>query len=379
MFSRIVSYSVIAGCFLLSFNASATIDSNAAIVQLRKTCTDGGVALHNCFTTSSALVTWITNTRNPTQAAQLKVEIGPGVFDGFGVSFSYVNFIGSGRDKTTIGTTNSSITVNGSTKLHFQDLRLTGGFPAPIYWLGGGSSTWVNVLIEGSTYGWTESNCNLVTKATRPVHKWFSSTIISAGKVAYATQCSENWFYGSEIIATGPGFGDGLRGITARAYYSTDYPETHIYGSVIRVLPSDNASFSEPSASGDGVGVVAIAAGQNAEIHVHGTGIDVLGNNMPNNVAAIAAINGGVVHAAQTAFNMKTASGGSIVRIKNEGGHIHAPYLWEHIPTSPLISANGADITTVTSGTSDGFPHLLIYSTNCASGWYDSVDKNCKL
>ena len=381
---RIILVGVFLGCSVFVSSANAGVDANAGVVLLRKSCTEGGVALNNCFTDIPTLFNWIAGTRLPTQAAPLAVQIGPGTFSvgsSGSIGFSDVSLIGSGRDKTTIGTSSgNALDVHGSQRLHFQNLRVTGGFPAPVYWHGGGSSTWVNVQIDGGIYGWSETNCELTTKASRPVHKWFSSTVTSHGKVAYASQCSENWFYGSELIITGAGDGSGIRGFTAHAgngQETISYPEAHLYGSIVRVIPDADISFPPPSASGDGVGVVAIAAGQNAVVHVHNTAIDVVGNNMPNDVAALAAINGGMIHGNQNSYNLSSGQGGHIVRIVNEGGHIHAPYLWEHIPGTPLISKSGADITTITSGTSDGQPHLIIYSENCASTWYDSVDKIC--
>lgn len=369
-------------CFALATAASAAIDNDASIVKLRTSCTEGGAALNNCFSEMSSLITWINSTRMPSQDAPLSVEVGPGTFGGFSCSFTDVSFRGAGRDITTIGAPNQGAIYTSSTsicsRLHVQDLTVTGGFPAPVYWSGGGSSTWVNVRLKGGLYGWSETNCQTVTASTRPVHRWFSSSIEATGKVAYAVQCSENWFYGSEIINKGSGFLGGLRGITARSALASDRPEVHVYGSVIRVIPNAGISFSNPSAAGDATGVIAVAAGADAEIHIHGTGIDVLGNDMPNNVGALAAHGGGMIHADSSAFNMKTAPGGQIVRITNDGGHVHAPYLWQHIPGSPLASETGSDMSTITTGTSDGHPHSLIYDTSCSSTWYDTVDKACK-
>lgn len=101
----------------------------------------------------------------------------------------------------------------------------------------------------------------------------------------------------------------------------------------------------------------------------------------PRNIVVLSAATGGTIHANGSSYNLSTV-GGTVTRVVNNGGHIHAPYLWEHIPDPATVpnftSVTGADMTTVTTGTSDGQPHLLIYSTNCASKWYDSVDKACR-
>ena len=202
-----------------STSAVAATDSNAASVKLQTACTEATVPLNNCFTTIRSLLSWISGMRIPTQAVPLKVGVSQGKFindpDG-AATLGDVSFRGSGRDITIISNPSSGLTFGDGNRLHFSDMTVTGGFPAPVYWLGGGSSTWVNVWLKGGLYGWTESGCDAVTPAKKPVHRWFSSSFESAGKVAYAVQCSENWFYGSEFIT---------RGITARATYDTDQPE----------------------------------------------------------------------------------------------------------------------------------------------------------
>lgn len=365
-----------------STSVVAATDSNAASVKLQTSCTEATVPLNNCFTTISSLLSWITGTRIPTQAVPLKVDIGPGKFindfDG-AVTLGDISFRGSGRDITIISNPSVGLTFKDGSRLHFSDMTVTGGFPAPVYWLGSGSSTWVNVRLKGGLYGWTESGCHAVTSTTKPIHRWFSSSFESAGKVAYAAQCSENWFYGSEFITRGSGFVGGLRGITARASYATDQPEIHVYGSVIRLLPGPGATFPKPTAAGDAEGIVAVAAGKNASIHVHGTGIDIIANDQPNDIAAIAAVTGGSVHADGSAYNLNTAPNGTIYRVKNEGGHIHAPHAWS-VQSSPpnVVSATGADTAVVNrTGIGDGHPHLVISDSRCASGWFDSATNTC--
>ena len=362
---------------VFSVGASAVINPQAPIVTLRTTCQEGAVTLDNCFTNMDTLISWVSGTRIPTASRPLSVEIGPGSFSGFNLNgVGDISFRGSGPDKTTIGREmQGAINIVNSHRLNFQDLKVTGGFPAPVYWIGGGSSTWTNVHLAGGLYAWTETGCNATTG--RAKHYWFSSRLTSNGK-GYLAACSENWFFGSEIAVEGPGLG-GVKGLLVFGQPSFGIsPEAHLYGSTIRVKPSPGTSFSPPTAGNECSGVVAVCVGLNGNVHIHGTGIDVIGNELPNDVAALVVGDGGEIHANQSAFNMSTAAGGKVIRILNGGGHVHAPYLWEHIPVAPLGSVTGADMTVVTTGTSDGQPHLVIYSTNCASKWYDAVDKACR-
>ncbi len=387
IFGNSLSALILSASFIaIPTTAHAVIDSNASIVYLRKSCTEGGVAVNNCFTTTSDLQNWIpTRSPQPGPSSPLLVEIGPGQFDGFLCSnLSNVSLRGSGRDKTVLGSTTISsqigLTADNCSDLSVQDLEMASPFIA-VYWEGTGSSTWTNVDVEGGDYGWSETGCT----SQQSVHRWFSSTIHASYKTAYAVQCSQNWFYGSEIIAAGPGgIENGLRAITA---HSTTYPsEVHVYGSVIRVIPDPGTTFPTPgSLGGDGTGLVAVVAGQNSQIHIHGTGIDVMGNNVSNDIAALIATNGGLIHATQTAFMLNTPAPGQVYRIKNEGGTIMAPYLWENeVLGMPLVSEDGADMTVenqcVGTTCSTTQPHLLVYSSSCTTNgpWFDIGAGKCR-
>ena len=151
--------------------------------------------------------------------------------------------------------------------------------------------------------------------------------------------------------------------------------EIHVYGSVLRAL-----------VDGDTRDNLSAAFARGGKIHIHGTGIDVI-SNTGKNITALSVDTNGEIHANQSSFFLSSGSGAKVTRINNMGGHIHAPYLWEHIPnpsTVPnFVSANGADMSVVTTGTSDGHPHTVIYSTTCASispaaAWWDAVDKVCR-
>lgn len=74
---------------------------------------------------------------------------------------------------------------------------------------------------------------------------------------------------------------------------------------------------------------------------------------------------------------MTTASG-SVTRIVNNGGLVRAPYLWQEGTTPPDITTttSGTDMAVITA-TDDGQPHMVISSTNCISGWFDTVTALC--
>ena len=114
------------------------------------------------------------------------------------------------------------------------------------------------------------------------------------------------------------------------------------------------------------------------KIHIHGTGIDIIGNDLPNDLGALAAGDGGTIHANQSSFFMEPRSTLSKkIRILTSGtGHIHAPYAWEPHTIPPNInSVTGADTAVVTDGVQ---PHLIIYSENCTSKWFDTSTNACR-
>jgi hypothetical protein len=268
----------------------------------------------------------------------------------------------------------------GCTSLLFQDLTI-GPVGGGIWWTGQGTSTWQNVNLLHTGYGWNEvSSCS--GSGERGKHYWFSSRIVGSEDAGisrpYTSRCAEDWLIGSEITINP--VANILYDAFALRAIGTD-SEIHFYGGVLRALAGPGITVPN-FGSGSG-GLVAAVAEAGGQIHIHGTGIDVLSSD-GNPVSALGALNGGSIHANASSYNLATGAGGSVVRINNQGGHIHAPYLWEHVPDPATIpnfaSANGADQTTVTVGTSDGHPHTAVYSSTCPSNarWYDQVDKICR-
>lgn len=354
-------------------NNLPTSGSMPDVIYLRINCE----ALQNCATTMEEVVSWIGNTRMPNAASRLTVDIGPGQFGPFScTNGGYTTLRGAGRTNTTIGGPDAyiGVAVLNCADLDFENLRITkktGTFNT-INWTGGGSSTWSNVDVIGSGYGWVDMDASgsaaVCTSQSRSVHYWFNSRIVTKTDVGltkgYVIQCSESWFFGSEITAK-------VTASSPQAFalsVSNSLSEAHVYGSVIRTVAA-------PGIVNALTGVLAL----NAKLHIHGTGIDVIGNGASSITALYASGSGGEIHANVSAYNLSTGTGGSITRIFNNGSHVHAPYLWEEHSNPPNItSVNGADMAMVTGGTSDGHPHLVVYDSSCASKWYDTTDKICR-
>lgn len=376
-------FSTLIACIAFVSSASAAIDNNAQAVKLQTSCTEAGVALNNCFTSMNTLTTWIGNTRLPNKAAPLLVNIGPGKFGRLALTCNatagytgYISFSGAGPSQSVIQFAAGSqppfgvIESNGCTNLSFSGLTVTtGGNYGYIVWNGGGMSHWSNVVVDVSARGWSEESCG----TTKGEHYWFGSRFVNTALAtignAYSANCDDSWFIGSEITLTTKKKGTLSAGSGNFSTISAaNNTEVHVYGSVVRALGQDTFLSSGS--------LTAVTVALNGQVHLHGTGIDVLSAE-PRNVIALSAASGGIIHANGSSYNLSTTSG-TVTRIVNNGGHIHAPYLWEHIPNSPLVSVTGADMATVATGTSDGHPHLVIYDTSCASKWFDTVDRLCR-
>ncbi|GAB4515188.1 MAG: hypothetical protein Tsb0026_20750 [Sulfuricaulis sp.] len=374
-----ILFSLLGGA-LLSGAAQATaynVDPNASTVKLRTSCIEGSapsVTLNNCFDDTQDLIDWISYERLPGPANPLVVEIGPGTFSAFALNCvtgngttnsplvtvfpGYVSFRGMGVKQTIFQTdfpnSQMSLAFKGCNNMSFSDFAFNGFGYAYIAWDRGGSSTWNNVEVNGRFYAWREESC----AATPGSHYWFSSRLISTiadsgGQTAYLAKCDNSWFFGSEITLAG---GSGSVINTNR--------EVHVYGSVIRALTTFNATAAYAYGSG--------------EIHLHGTGIDML-STAASNFVALHAQNTARIHADSSAYNLSTGAGGSITRILDQttSGHgVHAPYLWHGHDTPPsIITENGADVAVVNDPTG---PRFVIYNSACSSKWYDVGNNACR-
>jgi hypothetical protein len=367
--TRLLSLCLLLGFTAFSAGAAAVIDAKAPIVQLQDpkngNCVAAGSPLNNCFTDISSLNSWIWGTRKPTSATPLVVEIGPGTF---GQMFcgdatlssapERITFRGAGIDKTIL----ASMTITapcGNAAFSNMTIGGTGINYAVAVVNPGTHTTWTNVKLAGS---WQEY-CTGGTTGGR--HDWYGSQIVaSVGGLGgyYQVQCDQSWFYGSEITSKGDlALGDVIP-------FKVGGAELHVYGSVIRALGTGTAiplrALTAVSATG-------------GQVHIHGTGVDVISaNNVPANIIALSASTGAMIHANASSYNLSTGTGGTVTRIQNLGGHVHAPYLWNEHPQPPnIVSVTGADTAVVTDGAQ---PHLVIYSSACASKWFDTSTNACR-
>jgi len=367
-----------------------TINPDATVIQLRKDCE----TLDDCFTTMSEMLVWTWNTRNPSSSSPLLINVGPGVFGGFSCNNGgYITLRGSGRDVTIISDSVAIKAVN-CTEINFHDFTATNtAAPAAITWDGGGNSNWNNINVDAKNYGWLEAQ-NLCA-SERGQHYWFDSRIKVSRKggfptysVGYVALCDESWFIGSEVSA----IADVHPAPSSRvlAVEAIGNGIIHVYGSVLRVT-ADNGATVQPagfSASGSHQGMMAAFSGDGAEIHIHGTGIDVLSNEA-NSIAALIA-NDGRIHANETGYNVTTTGSGTISRIikGSTSTDVSAPFQWKTQSSPPtIISLSGFDTFIETDCNSDGNcdgggtdTHIMIYNENCntSGAWFNSTLGVCR-
>lgn len=393
----------------ITSHSYAGIDPDTPVIHLRTTCNEiqNSAPINNCFTNTNDVVNWLDNERNQ-NAGPVSIEIGAGIFGGFTCrAHNNISLKGSGPGITILrGFGSAGIEGNNCFNFNVQDLTAESTFIS-IRWNNGGTTTWSNVhalpnsfellpyVTKGNAYGWSET-CGQTTKENRAIHRWVSSRIVTTGKTAYLAACSENWFFGTQLTASGSGFADGIRGITVAAFISDDVtsPEAHIYGGNIQVIADSSVSFDSVSAAGDGKGIIATVVGKRGELHIHGTGIDVIGNANNNDIAALGVANGGFIHASVSSYVMKTGSDGRSFRILNEGGNsgtVRAPYTWDEkilTSTNPpiIVSDNGKD-TVVENVCIDAptcseiRPHVMVYTNQCndiGGPWFDTTANICR-
>lgn len=361
---RIFPAVVLIVCFIFSSGAYAINDPNAAVIQLRDPnnggCVEAGVTLNNCVAASSGV-----NLAGLSGASSFLVEIGPGTFGQMicgstGISNSRkISIRGAGIDKTTL----ASLThLRDCTNVSFADMTIggTGINYAVVVLNSGTTTTWTNVKLAGS---WQEYCAGTPGGVGR--HNWFGSQIVATFGY-YEVKCDQSWFYGSEITSKGNlEFGDVIP-------FRVSGTELHVYGSVIRALGTGTTS---------SYALTAVSA-TGGKVHIHGTGIDVLAlNGAPANTIALSASNGAEIHADVSAYNLSTGAGGTVTRIAkdaNPNTHVHAPYQWQHIPSFPLTSVTGADVTTETVGADI---NMLVYNSQCTGSggpWYNVALRICR-
>ena len=356
-------------------------DPNASVVYLRTSCdvgySDAGESpLENCFEKMLPLKNWIY--ARPDLTKPLLIDIGPGQFTTFacgeGAAGNLV-FRGAGVDKTIISGVKHYNCESATWS--FSDLTVAGAFNA-VEWLGSGESTWHNVVLKAPGASWYDTNSGGGLEDPCPagqqgVHRFFSSRLISTGSTlqnsavgafGFLNACGDNWLWGSEIVFS-PAVGKSGTAIVSRGAGN----RIHLYGSNLRAEAYAGAGAPDS--------VTAMTVYDGAEVHSHGVGIDVVGN--PGMIlTALSVSSGGEVHANESSYFMQPATGATLRRIVNTGGHVHAPFMWaEHDEPPVVTSVTGAD-TAIVKNTADGHPHMVVYDASCASHWYDMTISACR-
>lgn len=363
----------------ISTSALSATDSDAAIVELRKSCNVNGANLHNCFEDTLSLTNWIADTRSPITdaSAPLKINIGPGTFDSFSLkattSGCHISIVGSGRQQTNISDNGKGLSFSfpDHCVLSVSDLTIenSSGFFA-IYLISRpigstpGETTWTDVEVISRGYGWQGINsCD--TK-----HSWFNSRFIVRPGTgpdyarSYIT-CAEDWFYSSEITALAENTDPAPRSL--RALEVLTGGEVHLYASIVRTIAGQGVILQSNKV---------VTASISGDMHIHGTAIDVLSDEA-NDVTVFNVQSNGHVHANETSYNLKTGGDGTITRLSNNGGIIRAPAVWEASSYLPkVVSITGQD-TAVYTGTVDGHPHNVVYDTTCINKWFDTTSSEC--
>lgn len=370
---------------LSAMKTASAVDED--IIYLRKDCSGIGSNQH-CFTDIEDVETWLWTTRSPTPSASspVTVHIGAGEFYGtFDCNNNgYVTLIGSGPASTKIIGSANAITGDNCEELGVQNMTITnssGNYP--LDWLHGGSSRWVNVDVIGFTAAWVDfkSSCDV---NDHPIHYWFNSKITSlnVNSTVYNTSCGETWFYATELTKTTTNTFFDSGGIVS----AIGDVNIHAFGSVLR---ANIAAGNEPYLVST---VTGVALYDDASFHMHGGIINLdlsAGTNI--NVIGIDNKGTGMVHTPDTAYSLKSGTGGSNTRILNTGtGAVHAPFQWPAATTAPAITSQlGSDTYIETDCTSAGdcsgngsnlHPHMMVYDASCTinGSWFDMTINQCR-
>lgn len=397
--------------------AQANTPADVDTVTLRTSCTEnnGAIQIPNCFTSMDEVDIWLKTVRLPGPNKPTLVNIGPGSFIGWECSSSNVTLRGAGRDQTIFGMRVYDIgsplsIVPGCTNLNVQDmtidgrLDLTGGLnpsrgvqtsnPNAI-------TAWTNVEIVGPTYGWLDVNTACVGSVGK--HIFFSTRIRATGtgssvSRAYSAQCGQAWFWGSQLSA------ELINNATSAFVLEAKNAEIHLYGSnaSLQLAPNTTAQGYQALSNGGIRGHYLMSALQGSEIHIHGTGLDLIhkGSGTADMLYADADPKSHF-HATASGFNIHISGTGKVQRLAGPG-RIEAPYTWGQNTVPPLsttsngvatlISRNGADSyiesdCPLTGNCSLGgtYPHEMIYRANCAGTainegpWFDMTTKACRM
>lgn len=331
--------------------------ANFKVVQLRTDC----LAADGCFENLNEAGSWVFSHSSAT--TPITLDIGPGTFAYTGTAYicdlkGYATIKGSGRDNTIISLT-SALRFHACPSVVFQDLtfrRLNGSsssYETALRWDGGGSSTWVNVLVDGPNIGWWD------TGTEHGVHYWFGSVVranhaidpsISYYLFAYYNSSpSETWFYGGDIEAN-------LGGSPFLTRMAAVYAEgtVELFGTSVRVNQTSTSLLGNPLNFAFG-SFALVGSGSVANLHAHGTNIKIASSSVSDACVAIAGYASAKIHTTGSSYVLSCASGGNTRVYDGGAASIESTFIWKAGTTRPNgVSVNGQDMFVQTNCASTG-------------------------
>lgn len=388
---------------LATATGAQTIDPDASVVHLRKTCD-----VANCFTTTSDLTTWLwgdgpdDRTNEPSSGDRVAVHVGPGDFgpfectgtDGSGgaVDRGYVGVIGSGRKQTSFvrstpdggvsGACVGAVHIENCQEMDFSHLSARG--ETGVFWLGGGEATWSDVDMIGSPQ---EPRCGLASQGWydqtgvggKSKHFMFGSRAIGRGELTAMglnVPGAEIWFYGGDVLAKG--MAETMHNVTAA--HSVGAGDIRFFGTTIRTQLAEGIASGPSRFNGAEVrngGTLHMHGGIiNASAH-QGTGdVDVFGIRAEGS--------GTFAHSPDTAFVVRAGGDGLATRVESvDGATVQSPFLWPAGTTPPdAASLHGSDAFVETdAGASGDEAHMMVRDSSCSAGggpWRDMATGSCR-
>lgn len=368
----------------------AIVDPAAPAVMLRTNCQEAGSTLNNCFISMESLLTWLQNTRRPSAANPLLVQMGPGSFGTYTCDDSgHTTFNGAGRNVTAIAKMEVGHILSGSspgcTNLEFNNLTIgSPSVPIAVSWYGAGNSSYHNVDVVAGEMAWWDFRINTTPQSS---HYWwnsmFTSNPNSSSQATLVSYGSNHRLYGSEINAfVGNNEAQGIHLANAAVN-----GEIQMYGSSVRVKAIPGSGVTT---------LVGVNVGGDQAFHAHGGSLSVDATAAAGTNVAVRGVKtlvledlttSSIVHMLDVAYALKPKGTGTISRIQGTPGvNINAPFYWgAGTAPPPLFGApDGQDMfveydCSATGCQSAGTqPHLLIFSKGCTSKWFDVVTGACR-
>ena len=398
--------------------AQPTIDPNAQVVYLRKSCLLQGTTYQdNCFESTAALTNWLwgssgtVRTNQPGASDRVHVEVGPGDFGAFECAGKladnprkgYVSIDGSGREATRFvrtaavttgingadlnGVCRGGIQIEHCDGLEFSDIGADG--PSGAFWLGAGKGVWNDVDLIGES-GICPAQASMSTAAgwydqadgasAHSLQYFFGSRMwVNSGASAIfglGAFSSEIWLYASDVAAllssNSPGGGAGILVNNSAAI--------HMFGGSVRVVGA-----IQHAATSEGV----YMAGGTFHMHGGTISVDLSGSTGQQTLIGLYADPAAApvfAHTPGTAFSLVggTTEKHIFSQASTYSASIMSPFLWRASDTPPEGGSNslqGQDIFVDTSANGTNEAHVMVHDNTCSGtggSWRDMSNGQCR-